>query len=141
MVGHGRPGVSAVAFGVGVFAFAFPLARITFVPFLGVSPVGEAAHGAFYWVIAVQLLGALAAGLVLGAFGRRHLIDAVVIVVFFIGPWSPQLRVPELFYVGFHLASDWQLFIPVGYALVALLGLGVGTVAARYRATSVPTIP
>ena len=140
-VRHGVRGIAALALGIGVLALSFSLARIAFVPFLGFYPVGEAGRDAINTVIAVQVLAALAAGLVLGTFGRRHALDALVIVVYFIGPWSPQLRVPDVFYGGFMFFKDWQTVIPVGYALVALIGLGVGAVVARYRATRVPTIP
>lgn len=110
-------------------------------PFLGFNPVGEAARGAIDTVIAVQLAGALAAGLVVGIFGRRRLLDALLLLVFFIGPWSAQLRTFQDLTRPFIFAIDWQSVIPVGYALVALVFLGVGSAAARYRATRVPTIP
>ena len=138
---QGPRGIAALALGIGAFALSALLARIAFVPFLGLYPLGEAGGAAIGTVIAVQLFGAVVAGLVVGMFGRRHLFDALVIVVYFLGPWSPQLRIPDRFYGGFHLASDWQLFVPVGYAAVTLLALAAGSVAARYRATSVPTIP
>ena len=140
-VRHGTRGIAALAVGIGVFTLSFSIARLAFVPFLGISPLGDAARGATNTIIAGQVIGALAAGAVLGAFGARHVIDAIILVVYFIGPWSPQLRIPDQFYVGFHLERDWQLFIPVGYALVALIGLTIGVIGARYRATRVPTIP
>lgn len=140
-VRQGPRGIAALALGIGAFALSAVLARIAFVPFLGWYPLGEAGGAAIGAVIAVQLLGAVVAGLVVGTFGRRHVIDALVIVVYFLGPWSPQLRIPDRSYGGFHLASDWRLFVPVGYAVVALLALAAGSVAARYRAARVPTIP
>ena len=140
-VRHGGPGIAALAVGIGVFTLSFSIARLAFVPFLGVAPLGDAARGATNTIIGGQLVGALAAGVVLGWFGRHHLIDAVIVLVYFVGPWSPQLRVPDLFYRPFDIAIDWPLFIPVGYALVTLIGLALGVIGARYRATRVPTIP
>jgi hypothetical protein len=140
-VRRGRPGVAALAIGVAVSTLSFSIGRLAFIPLLGPFPVGDAARGAINTVIGAQLVGALAAGLVIGAFGKRHGLDALLLVVFFIGPWSPQLRVPDLFIRPFILAIDWPLFTPVGYALVALLGLAIGAATARYRATRVPTIP
>lgn len=140
-VRQGGRGIAALALGIGVFTLSFSIARLAFIPFLGVAPLGEAARGATNTIIGGQLVGALAAGMLLGWFGKRHVIDAVIILVYFVGPWSTQLRVPDLFYAGFHFERDWQLFIPVGYALVALIGLTVSVVVARYRATRLPTIP
>jgi hypothetical protein len=140
-VRQGGPRIAALALGIGVFALSFSIGRLAFVPFLGLAPVGEAAGGAINTVIGVQLLGALTAGLMIGAFGKRHVTDALVLVVYFIGPWSPQLRAPDLFYGPFILAIEWQFFVPVGYALVAVVGLAIGAAAARYRATRMPTIP
>lgn len=140
-VRQGGPGSSALALGIGSFALSASLARIAFAPFLGFNPLGDAASGAINTVIAVQLAGALAAGLVVGIFGRRWLRDAFILLVFFVGPWSPQLRRFQDVPRPFILAIDWQLFTPVGYALVAVLGVGISAVAARYRATRVPTIP
>ena len=140
-VRQGRPGIAALALGIGAFTLSFSVARLVFVPFLGVAPVGDAARGAINTVISGQLLGALAAGLVIGALGKRHVVDALVLVIYFLGPWSPQLRVPDVFYTGFRIEKDWQAVIPVGYALVAILGLAIGAVVTRYRATRVPTTP
>lgn len=140
-VRQGRSGLAALAVGLGLFALSFSVARLAFIPFLGVLPVGDAGRSAINTVIGVQLVGALVAGLVIGSFGRRHAIDAIVLLVYFIGPWSPQLRVPDQFVTGFHVERDWQVFIPVGYTLVALLGLAIGAVGRRYRAERVPTIP
>jgi hypothetical protein len=140
-VRQGGPRIAALALGIGVFALSFSVGRLAFVPFLGFAPLGEAARGAVNTVIGVQLLGAAVAGLIIGALGKRRAIDAFVLVIYFVGPWSPQLRAPDLFYGPFILAIDWQFFIPVGYALAAMVGLASGAAAARYRATRIPTIP
>ena len=140
-VRHGGPGIAALAVGIGVFTLSFSIARLAFVPFLGVAPLGEAARAATNTIIGGQVVGALAAGVVLGSFGRRHVTDAVILVVYFIGPWAPQLRIPDLFYRPFNIAIDWPFLVPVGYSLVALIGLALGDIGARYRATRVPTIP
>lgn len=141
VVRQGAPGVMALALSVGLFALSFPIGRIAFVPFLGQSPVGEAAGGAINTIIAVQLVGALAGGLVAGFFGKRRILDGLVLALYFIGPWWPQLLTFRDSPRPLILAIDWQLLTPVGYALVAVLGLALGAVVARYRATSVPTIP
>ena len=140
-VRHGGRGIAALALGIGVFTLSFSVARLAFVPFLGFAPLGEAARGATNTIIGGQLVGALAAGTVLGWFGKRHVTDAIILVVYFIGPWSPQLRAPDLFHRPFDIAIDWPFFIPVGYMLVALIGLALGVIGARYRATRLPTIP
>lgn len=140
-VRQGGPGIAAAAIGVAVFALSFSVGRLAFVPFLGVAPVGDAGREAANIVIGVELLGALAAGYVIGRLGRRHVLDAVIVVAYFIGPWSPLLRTPDLFYGGFHIERDWQLVVPVGYALVALVGLGIAVARRRYFATRIPTIP
>jgi hypothetical protein len=140
-VRQGGPGVAALAIGVAVSTLSFSVGRLAFIPLLGPFPVGDAARGAINTVIGMQILGALAAGAVVGTFGRRHVLDAVILVLFFIGPWSPQLRVPDVFYGGFHIERDWQTVTPVVFALVALLGLAIGALQRRYRAVSVPTIP
>jgi len=49
--------------------------------------------------------------------------------------------VPDVFSTGFRIEKDWQAVIPVGYALVGLLGLAIGVLVMRYRATRVPSIP
>jgi hypothetical protein len=140
-VRHGGPGIAALALGIAVFVLSFSVGRLAFVPFLGAAPVGEAGREAANVVVVAELLGALAAGYVIGRFGRRHVFDAAVLIVYFLGPWSPQLRVPDLFFGGFHLEKDWQVVIPVGYALAGLIGLAVAVLQRRYFATSIPTIP
>ena len=140
-VRRGARGSAALAIGIAAFGLSFSVGRLAFVPFLGAAPVGDAARDAANIVIGTQILGALAAGLVCGAFGKRHIIDAAILVGYFVGPWSPQLRVPDLFYTGFHIEQDWRLVVPVGDALVALLGLAIGSIGSRYRTTSIPTIP
>ena len=141
VVRRGGPGRAVLAIGIAIFVLSFSVGRLAFVPFLGFAPVGEDAREAVNILMGVQVVGALAAGFVVGSLGKRHLIDAVVLVVYFIGPWSPQLRTPDLFSFGFHIERDWQFLVPVGYALAALVGLALGATRSRYFATSTPTIP
>jgi hypothetical protein len=141
-VRQGGPGIAALAVAVGVSTLAFPIGRLAFVPFLGRMPVGPSATGAINTIIGFELLGALAAGVVLGSFGKRHLFDALILIVSLIGPWVAQLFMPNRFPPGgFVLWRDWQIVVPVGYALMALAGMAVGLRLTRYRATRVPTIP
>lgn len=141
LVRRGGPGISALAVGLGLTALAFPIVRLTIVPFVGSSPTGQSARDALNWIIAAEALGAAVFGLVVGYFGRWRLADMVLIAVFFVGPWLPQLRTFQDAPRPFILAIDWTLVTPVLYAAVALLGLSVGAAAARYFATRTPTIP
>ena len=141
MVRAGVPGISALAVGVGLTALAFPIVRLAIVPFVGSSPTGQSAREALNWIIAVEALGAAVLGLVVGYFGRWRVADVMLIAVFFVGPWLPQLRTFQDAPRPFIVAIDWTLVTPVLYAAIALLGLVAGSVAARYFATRTPTIP
>ena len=141
VVRHGAPGVVALALGVGLFALSASIGRIAFVPLLGANPVGEAVQGAINTITAVQLMGAVAGGFVVGFLAKRRIFAALVLVLYFIGPWWPQLLTFRDSPRPLILAIDWRLLTPVGYVLVAVLSLVVGAVVARYRATSIPTIP
>ena len=141
MLRPGAPGISALAVGLGLTGLAFPIVRLAIMPFVGPSPTGQSALEALNWIIAVQALGAAVLGLVLGYFGRWRVADVVAVAVFFVGPWLPQLRTFQNAPRPFIFAIDWTLVTPVLYAAVALLGLAVGSVAARYFATRTPTIP
>jgi hypothetical protein len=141
MVRAGAPGISALAVGVGLTTLAFAIVRLAIVPFVGSSPTGQSAREALNWIIAVQALGAAVLGLVVGYFGRWRVADVVLIAMFFVGPWLPQLRTFQDAPRPFIFAIDWTLVTPVLYAAVALLGLAIGSVAARYFATRTPTIP
>jgi hypothetical protein len=141
LVRPGAPGTSALAVGVGLTSLAFPIVRLAIVPFVGSSPTGQSALDALNWVIAAQMLGAAVLGLVVGYFGRWRVTDVVVIAVLFVGPWLPQLRTIQDAPRPFIFAIDWTLVTPVLFVAVALLGLGVGSIAARYFATRTPTIP
>lgn len=139
----GGPGIAAFALAAGAFALSFAVGRLAFVPFLGAAPVGEASRAAFDVVIAAQLIGAAAAGVILGAFGKRHVVDPVLLVGYFIGPWSPQLRSTGILdppFRPFIFAIDWQMFIPVGYASVAVLALVVARMTVRTRTDRVPRV-
>jgi hypothetical protein len=143
-VRQGAPGIAALALGVGLAALAFPIARLAIIPFVGANPTGAAGSDALNWIIAAEGIGAAALGLVAGRFGRRPFTDAVIIAVFYIGPWLPQVRFwreqspPGL---GFVLERDWQLIVPIAYVMVALVALAIGAMARGQRATSTPTIP
>ena len=144
VVRQGAPGLSALVLGIGVAGLAFPLARVAIVPFVGANPTGESGSEALNWIIAAQALGAAALGLVVGRFGRWRAADAIVVALFYIGPWLPQLRVWQeqlRLGLGFVLERDWQLFVPVGYAAIALLGIAIGSAARVHFATRTPTIP
>ena len=141
LVRRGAPGISALAVGIGLTGLAFPIVRLAIVPFVGSSPTGQSALDALNWIIAAQGLGAAVLGLVVGSFGRWRLADMVLIAVFFVGPWLPQLRTFQDAPRPFIFAIDWTLVTPVLYAAVALLGLAVGSIATRYFATRTPTIP
>jgi len=140
-VHQGAPGISALVLGVGVGSLAFPVARLAIVPFVGANPTGPSAYEALNWIIAAQALGAAALGLVVGLFGRWRVADAIVIGIFYLGPWLPQLRTFQDVPRPFALAVDWMLMTPVLYAAVALIALLISSIAPRYFATSTPTIP
>ena len=136
LVRPGVPGISALVLGIGIAALAFPIARLAIVPFVGADPTGQSGSEALNWIIAAQAVGAAASGVVVGRFGRWHAADAIVVAIFYLGPWLPQVR----FWLeqsprglGFVLERDWQLIVPVLYALVALLFLGGGATARRRR--------
>jgi hypothetical protein len=141
VVRRGAPGISALAVGVGLTSLAFPIVRLAILPFVGSSPTGRSALEALNWIIAVEALGAAVLGLVVGYFGRWRVADVVLIAMFFVGPWLPQLRTFQDAPRPFIFAIDWTLVTPVLYAAVALLGFAAGSVAARYFATRTPTIP
>lgn len=141
LVRRGAPGISALSVGIGLTGLAFPIVRLAIVPFVGSSPTGQSALEALNWVIAAETLGAAVSGLVVGFFGRWRVPDAMLIVVFFVGPWLPQLRIFQDAPRPFIFAIDWTLVTPALFALVALLGQWVGAAAARYFATRTPTIP
>ena len=129
----GPPGHAALALGVGVSALVVPIARLGLMPFVGPAPTGQAAADAFRWFIGLQIIGAFAGGAIAGRFGRRHAIHALVLAVYFVGPWLPQLYMlrdtPRG--VGFELARDWQLYTPVLYAAAAVVGVVLGAISAR----------
>jgi len=141
---QGTPRIAALAVGVGIAALAFPIARLAIVPLVGPIPSGTAAQDALSWVIGAEALGAAALGLVAGRFGRRTVVDGLIIAGFYLGPWLPQIRVwlqqspPG---IGFVFARDWQLIVPIGYVVVALLGLAVGARVRDQRAVRTPTTP
>ncbi len=137
----GVAGISAFAVGLGLAGLAFPIARLAIVPFVGANPTGQSAFDALNWVIAAQTLGAAVLGLVVGYVGRWRAVDAVLIAVFYLGPWLPQLRTFQDAPRPFNVAIDWTLGTPLLYAAVALLALAAGAVRARYFATSTPTMP
>jgi len=141
LVSRGAPGISALAVGVGLTTLAFAIVRLAILPFVGSSPTGQSAREALNWIIAVEALGAAVLGLVVGYYGRRRVPDVVLIAVFFVGPWLPQLRTFQDAPRPLIFAIDWPLVTPVLYAAVALLGLAVGSIATRYFATRTPTIP
>ncbi len=143
-VRQGAPRIAGLAVGVGIAGLAFPIARLAIVPFVGPIPSGTAAQDALSWIIGAEALGAAALGLVAGRFGRRTIVDALIIAGFYLGPWLPQIRVwlqqspPAL---GFVFERDWQLIVPIGYVVVALLGLAVGARVRDQQALSTPTTP
>lgn len=141
MVRPGAPGISALAVGVGLTALAFAIVRLAIVPFVGSSPTGQSAREALNWIVAAQALGAAVLGLVVGYFGRWRVADVVLIAVFFVGPWLPQLRTFQDVPRPFNFAIDWTLVTPLLYAAIALLVFAAGSVAARYFATRTPTMP
>ncbi|MEP7004010.1 MAG: hypothetical protein ABI888_05660 [Chloroflexota bacterium] len=140
LVRHGAPGIAALALGAGVTAISSALGRLAFVPFLGTAPLGDDSRAAVNTIIIVALIGALAAGLVLGAFGRRHVLDALIVIAYFVGPWSPQLATLRDSPRPFILGIDWQLFVPVGYAIAAVVGLAIGVALARLRHPEASTV-
>lgn len=140
LVRHGAPGIAALALGVGGSALSSALGRLAFIPFLGTAPLGDDARAAIATIIVVSLIGALAAGLVLGAFGSRHVLDALIVIAYFVGPWSPQLRGFQDVPRPFVFSVDWQLFVPVGYAIAAVVGLAIGVAVARLRDAEAPTV-
>ena len=141
MVRPGASGISALGVGLGLIGLAYAIVRLAILPFVGTSPTGQSALEALNWIIAVQALGAAVLGLVVGYFGRWRVADVLLIVVFYVGPWLPQLRTFQDAPRPFTFAIDWTLVTPVLYAAIALLGLVAGSVAARYFATRTPTIP
>ncbi len=102
------------------------------------SRLRRVAGAAINTIIGAQLVGALGAGVVLGHFGRRHILDALVLVVFFIGPWAPQLRIFADTPRPFMLSIDWPFFVPVGYAIVSTVGVLIGVGISRYRVRGAP---
>ena len=139
----GPPGRSALALGVGVSALAFPIARLGIIPFVGADPTGPSADAVIPWIIGLQIGGAFAAGAIAGRFGRRGAISALVLAVYFVGPWSPQLRVvtdvPSG--AGFNLARDWELYAPILHAVASLVGVLLGAMSARRVRAPGLTIP
>lgn len=132
----GRIEPAALALGAGIVALSLPVVRLAIVPFVGLIPEGSSARAAYDWVIGAQVLAAFAMGAIAGRFGRRHLMDAALIGAAYILVWLPQLsswiRDRPSTMPRFVLAADWQMFIPVLFALAALAGLIVG-VASQWR--------
>jgi hypothetical protein len=97
------------------------------------SPRALSAAVAFQWIIAAQAVGAFVAGALIGALGRRAVLNAVLVVAFFVGPWTPQIRTLGESPRPFILSIDWQLFIPVGYAALSVVGIIIAVAGRRWR--------
>jgi hypothetical protein len=141
LVRPGASGISALGVGLGLTGLAYAIVRLAILPFVGTTPIGQSALEALNWIIAVQALGTAVLGVVVGYFGRWRVADVTLIVVFYLGPWLPQLRTFQDAPRPFISAIDWTLATPVLYATLAPLGWVAGTVAVRYFATRTPTIP
>lgn len=129
----GPPGRLALPLGIAVYALVFPLARLATLPFGGPTPQGPPAAEAISWLISLQAAGAFAAGVLVGLLGRRVLLNALLFVAFFAGPWIPQIRLLGQVPRPFILSIDWQTFVPVGYAALALFGMLLGLGVTRVR--------
>lgn len=129
-----------LALAIGIGALTFPIARLAIVPFVGLTPQGPSAGAAFDWIVGVQLLSALVVGMLAGVWGRHHLLDGALIAGFYLMPWLPSLRnwleAVQARGAGFVFQPDWQVFIPVGYALAAVLGLAFGALVSSARSAS-----
>lgn len=131
----GRSGVVALLLGLGIASLVSVAALLAIVPFVGRTPTGTPAAEAFNWVIGGQAAGAVALGLIIGVLGKRPLLGAIAVIIFYIGPWSPSLRDIGAPNRGFVLSIDWRLMIPVWYAAGAIIGIGGGVVVRRLRAS------
>jgi len=129
----GRSGVVSLLLGLGIAALVSVAARLAIVPFIGRAPVGTPAADAFNWVIGGQAVGAVALGLIIGLLGKRPLLGAIAVLIFYLGPWSPSLRDIGAPKRGFVLSIDWRLMIPVWYAAGAIVGIGAGLLLRRRR--------
>jgi len=127
----GRSGVVSLLLGLGIASLVSVTARLAIVPFVGRAPVGTPAADAFNWVIGGQAIGAIALGIIIGVLGKRPLLGAIAVLIFYIGPWSPSLRDIGAPNRGFVLSIDWRLMIPVWDAAGAIVGIGVGLVLRR----------
>ncbi len=128
----GRPGVVTLLLGLGVVSLLASAARLAIVPFVGRTPTGPEAGYAFDWIIAAGGVAAVALGLIIGIFGTRLLLDGFLVVLVYLGPWSPYFLYlrdgpPSR---GFVLWMQWREISPIWSAAAALVAIG-GAVLAR----------
>lgn len=133
----GPSGYAALALGAGVVALSFPIVRLMIMPFVGLVPEGSSASAAVAWVVGAQILAAFAMGVIARRLGRRHLMDSGMIGAAYTVVWLPQLtswiRDRPSTWPRFVPQVDWQMFIPLLFALAALAGLTVGVFSQRLR--------
>jgi hypothetical protein len=124
-VRQGARGWSVLAIAFGVSALVYPIARLAIVPIVGLIPRGQSAGEVFPWIVGAQVVGALGLGVIVGFWGRRHILDGAVIGAFYLLPWVRQFVLwrQDAAFRGFVFDVDWQAFVPVGWTLSALLGL------------------
>lgn len=141
-----RDGVSTLLLAAGIIGLAVPLIRAIFAPLPPV--IGAAAYERFLLGIGAQAAAALAAGVVLGSLAGRAGPGLAVVGLAFVLPWlgGPFRQwwqdLQELQAFGFEMTvptiiqTQWQTFLPVGYATLMLAGfLGarvVRAIAARH---------
>jgi hypothetical protein len=129
-----RDGRSALLLAAGIFAITFSVLRVGFA-FL--EPVtGSPAYARFLWATGLQAAAALAAGAVLGWMARRRPWALLMIGAAFLLPWlggtfhqwwESELVLREH---GFTMSiadtvrTQWQLFLPLIYFVLVLIGAG-----------------
>lgn len=135
IVRRGRSGTSALALAVGVGAL-LGAAQSAIVPLVWPIPAPAEADLLLTWSVGAWMASAVVVGLVAGWWGRRHLLDAVVLVAYALAPWVLSLRSLLDARAAGAAVSDWRVFTPVGYAVSAILALAVAAVIRRSRPRS-----
>lgn len=133
IVRRGPSGTSALALAVGAGALLAGAAQSAIVPLVLPIPAPAEADLLLTWSVVAWMASAVVVWLVAGWWGRRHLLDAAVLVAYALAPWVLSLRSLLDARVAGAAVSDWRVFAPVGYAACAILALAVAAVIRRSR--------
>jgi len=124
-------GISALAVAMGAGFLLQAAVRLLLIPFFGLTPEGVAAATMVNWLSLAYFASAIAVGAIAGWWGRRHVVDALLIAASALLLWIP----PFVNWLGLRPRETGIVLQPAGYAVLAVGALAAAALVKRARAT------